>query len=177
MTQNHENPYQSPTSDPGEEKKEHRRLNGWGMARVALCVWSGGGSSAESFVQESIPVSTIPFPWNIGFVMVPLVFFPVALLWVIGIQYVNPLSAKRWTVPGLNTPFLTLRDPLHFFHAGAYGGLGFGMGFLIAAPFKGADYFLLGCSGLSGFLGMLLGIRLCIRIFSERYADGEARTV
>jgi hypothetical protein len=47
------------------------------------------------------------------------IFIPIALVLVIGLQRLNPRSAKTWKHPSWSTNPFTLRDPIQFFYLAA----------------------------------------------------------
>jgi len=72
-------------------------------------------------LADAVPVG-IPV-LVIGMCILAILFPPLALIFVIGIQAFNPFSAPLWTKPSWRSNFLNLRDPLHFFHFGAFAVL------------------------------------------------------
>lgn len=58
-----------------------------------------------------------PLAWYVPLVI--FAFFPIAMIILIGVQVVNPRSAKLWHHPSwISNPF-NFRDPIQFFHFGA----------------------------------------------------------
>src|SRR5437867_12795738 len=67
--------------------------------------------------------------------IVILLFSPVALLLIVGLQSQNPLSSTRWRKPSwLINPFL-FEEPLQFFHLAAYHFLAAGVTACVSTPF------------------------------------------
>jgi len=98
------------------------------------------------------------------------IFGVVGMLFVVGIQAVNPRSASVWRYPSWSiNPFL-LKEPLQFFHFGGYYFLALGVGVLVrhlVTPHTiGPDSFFL----LSLALGMLAGVWHARSFSAERCA-------
>ena len=98
---------------------------------------------------------------------------PFALLFVIGIQVINPLQDKKWTIPDLDSNFLKLSDPLHFFHAVAHIISATGLGTMIGSLFDDFSNFIVGLAMLSGSLSTLLGVKLCTIVFSVKFQEAK----
>jgi len=108
----------------------------------------------------------------IGMCIFALLFYPLGLIFVIGIQAVNPFSAPRWTKPSWRSNFLNLRDPLHFFHFFAFAGLAGAAGSALGSlAVQGRlDFLVVAMQALAG-LGILAGVRLCLRVYRFKYQD------
>ena len=108
----------------------------------------------------------------IGMCIFAILFYPLGLIFVIGIQAVNPLSAPRWAKPSWRSNFLNLRDMLHFFHFGAFvvlaGAAGSALGSL--AVQGRLDFLLVAMQAMAG-LGTLAGVRLCMRVYRFKYQN------
>jgi hypothetical protein len=101
-----------------------------------------------------------------------ILFPPLALLFVIGIQAVSPFSAPRWTKPSWRSNFLNLRDMLHFFHFGAFAGLAGAAGSALGSlAVQGRLDFVVAAMQALASLGILAGVRLCMRVYRSKYQD------
>ena len=103
---------------------------------------------------------------------------PLFMLAIIGVQAVNPFSKPRWTKPSWQTNFLQLRDPLHGFHMLGYVAMFLGLGAgsaTIIAP-DGAIMWL-GPVWMAQGLSVLCGVRLCMRVFSNKYGRPDVGQV
>ncbi len=147
-------------------------MSGWGMARIGLCMWCCITAFMPPLFAED-PLAHAPMPVKVGLILFPLLFFPVASVFVIGIQYVNPCTGERWTVPHWNSNFLNLRDPLHFLHLAKCLALAMAIGSVAALPFGGSSYLLQSLMYLSCFFGIHLGIGICIRMFGTKFVKRE----
>jgi hypothetical protein len=117
-------------------------------------------------VPGGIPVLVI------GMCIFAILFPPLALIFVIGIQAVNPYSAPRWTKPSWRSNFLNLRDMLHFFHFGAFAGLAGAAGSALGSlAVQGRLDFVVAVMQALASLGFLAGVRLCMRVYRFKYQD------
>jgi len=112
-----------------------------------------------------------PFIFKLLLIIVPLIITPFALLAVISFQVVNPLQDKKWTLPNLDSNFLKLSDPLHFFHAVAHIISATGLGTMVGSLFDDFTNFIVGLAMLSGSLSALLGVKLCTIVFSSKFQE------
>ena len=145
-------------------------LNIWLMVRAAVLLL--GMLGANSFIPD--PQS----PFAGGSITLLLVFFGfgvIAMVLVVGMQAINPLSTAIWTKPDWHVNPFSLKQPLQFFHL-----IGF---FCIATGVAATMLMLLRhLSGLEPFIpvalgtGMLMGVRCCMvfyrKKFSQRLATG-----
>lgn len=103
-----------------------------------------------------------------------IVFFfcPIGLLFIIGIQVVNPFSGKVWSKPSWESFPFNLKDPLHFFHMGAFYILASTIGALISLLFQqkkiGLPILFYFCAGV----GVLVGVKLCQFVYRRKYPIG-----
>jgi hypothetical protein len=104
--------------------------------------------------------------------LIVLIFCPVGLLFVIGIQAINPISGKIWTKPSWESNPFNFKDPLHFFHLGALNILATSVGSFISTFFQNPTlwfpvflYFFAGA-------GTLAGVQLCQFIYKKKYLAG-----
>ena len=90
-------------------------MGGWKIARLVLCGIGIVQGIIVPFLPQLLEVpqdpmlsSVIPLPWSLILIILPILFFPFAMLFVIGIQSANPLSNKVWTKSDWNSNFLNL---------------------------------------------------------------------
>lgn len=95
-------------------------------------------------------------------------FLPLGLLFVIGIQSVNPFSDDVWTRPTHHSNPLHLGNPLLFFHFFAFFVGASGLGVVVSSLWNGLPAALHGILGLWGSSMILVGIRLCMRVFQHK---------
>lgn len=96
-------------------------------------------------------------------VLMPLIFFPIALPIMLKFYYgiigIKPLV--DW--PQWNANIFDLRYPIKFFHFSAFICLSFGIGHLISSITVGFPDYLTSISKITGFIGVMLGIYLHIK--------------
>ena len=107
---------------------------------------------------NELPESELPHPFLIFAIM------PILILPVIGIQKLNPMSSPIWEKGSwLANPF-NLKQPLQFFHMSGYFFVASGIGLLAASVYhEGSTKLAIVLIAIG--LGVLLGIKLCERLF------------
>ena len=106
-----------------------------------------------------------------GTCLIVFSFCTLGMVFVIGIQAANPLSAPRWRKPRWTiNPFL-FKEPLQFFHLAAFHFLAAGLSACAAIPFigwKAAPYavFFLAMGG-----GAWAGVSLSMVLFRKKMVD------
>jgi|HubBroStandDraft_1064217.scaffolds.fasta_scaffold24110_2 hypothetical protein len=99
----------------------------WLAIRVALLLV--GFFSAGAFMRSMTDDFSKP-SWPFLAKIVALTAFGV--VFVLGLQKINPRSIARWDPPRWSTnPFTLLRDPLGFFHLSAWYFISVGLGCLL----------------------------------------------
>jgi hypothetical protein len=148
-----------------EERLRRRRvflylrllLVGFGFVSTAAQAASRG-----DWLGARPPIRLVDIP-------VCFVFGIVAILFVIGIQAVNPWSAKVWLRSSWPANPLSLRQPCQFFHLGAWyfmaSGLGALIGRLVSHQAVNADVPLFFAVGL----GMRIGLSLVEVVFRRKF--------
>jgi hypothetical protein len=95
----------------------------------------------------------------------------VALLFVVGIQVLNPRSAPKWRYPSWSiNPFL-FAEPLQPFHLIGYGLLAQGAGTIINGAVRGllsADGVLFTTLGA----GVISGVHVCALVYRRKMTHG-----
>jgi len=135
----------------------------WLWVRVAIVAI--GGISGFSFASpEAVAQSNL----NWGACVLIFLVVPFGLLFVIGIQAFNPMSATTWRRPSWYiNPFL-FSEPLQFFHFGAFYFIAGGLVGVATLPFRGFSAAPLAFSLISVGLGMWLGVQLCMITFRKK---------
>jgi len=144
-------------------------MTAWYKARVVLCVlgFIEGVVIAVlglgAFVNISLVFTIVMIP------VVALLSVPI-LLFVIGIQVRNPFQDRKWVLPDWDSNILNFRQPLNFFHAGAFMFIGAGTGCVIGSVFGGVAYVAEGAVLLAGGVGLLWGINLCSKLYKDKFS-------
>lgn len=96
-------------------------MNTWSTIRVTLVTiaFLGGFSSLPPVSPEEV---------SIWLLLGVFVFGVLGMLFVIGIQRINPRSAPTWRYPSWSINPFSLREPLQFFHLGGFFMLASGVG-------------------------------------------------
>ena len=133
------------------------------------------GLIALAFIATFQSRAEEPYPYDalqamsstdlLAMLATPLVFFPLSLLLLLGLQTLNPTTVRVWTRPTHSTNPFNLRDPLHFFHFGAYVMGSCGLGYLAA----GQRFWISGVMCLSCFAGALVGVQIFPLVFKKKY--------
>jgi hypothetical protein len=103
-----------------------------------------------------------------AFGAVILLFIPLGLLFVIGIQSVNPYSDAMWSKPTHDANPFRLRNPLLFFHFAAYVTLAVGVSLVLSSIWRGWFALAHGLLMLLGALMILAGVKLSTRVFRHK---------
>ena len=139
-------------------------MNKWKLFRIGLIVFVAVSSFFAPFGPQAKPT----IDWNT--LVVIFFFIPIALLFVVGIQAANPFSAKAWRKPDWNLNPLNFRDPVQFFHLGAYAMLGQGIVILCRIPFSNVPFYPEVLLPMIIGIGILLGIQIIMLVFRSKYS-------
>jgi hypothetical protein len=124
------------------------------IAAFVLSAVSGEGSKPT----EDVPLLFLP---------IAFIFGVIALLFVVGVQRINPWSAKLWRYPDWSINPFQMREPIQFFHFGGYFMVASGAGGLIHQAFTGQLFFREGVLLTFG-TGILAGVRACTVAYQEK---------
>jgi len=140
-------------------------MNFWMWSRAVVLLL--GVLGANSFV----PGPQSPFAGG-SFVLL-LMFFAfgvIAMVFVVGLQAVNPHSATVWAKPGWHVNPFSLKQPLQFFHL-------VGFFFIVTGLAAAVVALLRHLAGLEPLLpialggGILLGVRCCVVLFRRKFGS------
>ncbi len=145
----------------------------WASGRLILCgaafvsgLISDGGEAIETQLSLQIAVDTVLV------VLSPLLAY-LGLWFVIDVQSRTSYSAQYWTIPTWKSNWLNVRDPAHFFHAGAFGVLALGAGLLAGFLVGNHGKLMDAVACIGGGLGLLVGVKRCPKLFPHKYGDVE----
>ena len=136
----------------------------WAYLRLAIVAASfvGGAFGASRLSDQGVPTFQ-----SLLFIFAGGIF---GMLFVIGIQRMNPRSAAAWRYPSwLVNPF-TMREPLQFFHLGGYFFLASGVGSLLRWYFVRTTPLFEPLLFTAWGCGVLIGVRLCTIVFRGKMA-------
>lgn len=134
----------------------------WLIVRWALIVASAIGT----FFVPLAPQASPPIGW--GALLAILAFCPVGLVLVLGLQVVNPRSAKLWLLPSWQLNPFNFRQPLQFFHLGAYVCLSQALVILARLVISPVPFYVEALVPLAMALGIFLGLQLVALVFRAK---------
>lgn len=105
------------------------------------------------------------------FAIAGVLLMPVMLLAIIGLQALNPWSDDLWTRPTHRSNPFRLGNPLLLFHFAAYFAAASGLGVLVSSLWHGLYAAAYGALGILGAASVLVGVRLCMRVFKHKMAE------
>ena len=140
-------------------------MSKWKLLRMSLIVFIAVSSLFAPLEPQVKP----PIGWPVlGAIFI---FTPFGLFLVIGMQSVNPLSAKVWRKPDWDINPFNFRDPVQFFYFGAFLMLAQGIVTLCRIAFTKAPFYPESLIPLVMGLGMLLGVRIIMFAFRSKYSE------
>ena len=138
-------------------------MNGWLLARIALLAFVAISSFFVPLGQQASP----PLSWQaLGVIFV---FCPVALVIVLGLQTLNPRSAGLWHKPSWSLNPFNFKEPVQFFHLGAYVFIIQGTVTLARATASQAISIEV-LVPLAMGMGILVGLEVCRKLFRSKFA-------
>lgn len=96
------------------------------------------------------------------------IFCPVGLLFVLGIQVVNPMSAKYWRRPSWQLNPFNFSEPLQFFHLGTYVLFAQGIVLLLRIVTSSTPFYYEALVPLVMGAGIFIGLQLVMFIFKRK---------
>ena len=134
----------------------------WAIVRIAL-VATGVIQGALSD-RVAAPADGVSIP----LLFVVLGFGIFAMLFLVGVQRLNPRNAPAWRYPSWSLSPFSLRAPLQFFHLCGYfflaSGLGGALGQVVHGQPLGLATLFLPAFGA----GLLVGVYLCTAVFRSK---------
>ena len=146
----------------------------WYRIRLAIYLLAFiGGAAAPLGYQAAVAREIQSLPgWAIVLLgaaaVAVLLTIPLLLLFVIGIQAINPFTDEEWRVPTHASNPFHFRNPYPFFHFAAYVMGAGGGGLLISGLWHGPIAAVQGLLTLVGAGMLLVGLRLCTRVYAHK---------
>lgn len=112
-------------------------------------------------------------PWLAAFCAIAAVGSPLVSVVIIAIQLGNPFSDDIWELPASDSNPVYLGNPLLVVHFGAWVFIAFGLGQVLGASWTGIPALVMGLGSMLFGGGMLLGLRLAIRLARRKLPDGN----
>ena len=140
-------------------------MNKWKLLRVGLILFV----AVSSFFVPIGPQVKPPIDWRVLGII--FLFIPIAILFVFGIQVINPMSAKVWRKPDWSLNPINFKDPVQFFHLGAYLMLAQGIVTLCRIPFSNVHFYPGVLIPTAMGVGTLIGIQMVMLAFRKKFSD------
>jgi hypothetical protein len=140
-------------------------MSPWVYVRLAIILGSGIGACLLPLGPQAAP----PIGWS----ALAAIFgaCSIGMVLVLGIQRVNPRSAKVWHRPSWTANPFNFKDPLQFFHLGAFVCLAEAVVTLIRWAFSAMPFYVEILVPSAMGLGILLGIGLTTVVFQSKFTD------
>ena len=138
----------------------------WSYVRLAVVIFAAVGACFVHLGPRAAP----PLGWEALAVIFGACFLGLPV--VLAIQVVNPWSAQTWRRPSWSVNPFNFRDPLQFFHLGAYGCLAQGLVIFVRVQLSSTAFYVESLVPLAMGVGILLGIRMVEIVFSSKVANG-----
>lgn len=142
-------------------------MNLWMIVRFAVVV----ASAVSACFSPLKPLAKPPIGWET--LIVIFFFIAFGLVFVLGIQRVNPMSAKIWHRPSWNLNPFNFREPIQFFHMGAYASVAAGSVTLLRLLGSSGTFYPEAFVPLVMGVGVLAGIQLSMLVFSSKMASAN----
>lgn len=137
-------------------------MSNWFFVRVGLVVF---GALSALFVPLT-PQAAPPIGW--GALAVIFLFCPGALLFVLGLQALNPASAEVWRRPSWQLNPFNFKEPVQFFHLAAYVFIAQGIVTLVRLAISSEPFYVEALVPIAIGVGVLIGISLSRRLFRSK---------
>jgi hypothetical protein len=134
----------------------------WLIVRWAIVL----AVAAGEFFAPLHPLARPP----IGWVALVAIFggCSVGMVLVLGLQVANPLSAKLWLQPSWHLNPFNLRQPMQFFHLGAYVCLAQGLVLLLRLAVSQIPFYIEAFVPLVMAFGIFVGLKLVTLVFGAK---------
>ena len=141
-------------------------MNRWAYVRIALILFAGFASFFVPLGPQAVP----PIDW--GALLAIFVFCPIALILVLGFQVISPRSAKVWQRPSWSLNPFNFREPLQFFHVGAYVCLAQGLVTVVRVAASSVPFYVEALVPLVMAGGIFIGLQVVMLLFSSKVEHG-----
>ena len=134
----------------------------WLIVRWVIIVASAVGT----FFVPLGPQASPPMGW--GALLAILTLCPLGLLFVFGLQVINPRSAKLWLRPSWQLNPFNFRQPLQFFHLAAYACLAQALVVFARLATSHVSFYVEALMPVAMAIGILLGLQLATLVFRAK---------
>ena len=142
----------------------------WLKIRLGLITFGFAGALLES-QDASKQLADMLTDWLFAaFVVLSLAAIPLIILALVGICASASKADTKWVPPTHCSRPFSLENPLLFLHFAAHFIGASGLGLLVSSLWNGLWTAVHGVSVVFGALMVLVGIRLCMRLFKHKMA-------
>jgi hypothetical protein len=139
----------------------------WFWVRIGLLIY---GFIMGLFYPSQAAVNDSGVDWMASLMVI--IIMPFGMLFVIGIQAFNPISATEWRKPSWEiNPFL-LKEPLQFFHLCAFFFIASGLSACLSVTFRSVEGAPLAVLILSCGVAAWLGVQMSVQVFKKKKKIG-----
>jgi hypothetical protein len=137
---------------------------------LSFIVGLGGSKDSQNFISMFTDSESPVFIGFIVFSLLLVLISPfIGTLFIIGVQSINPMSAKQWKLPSHSSNPFNLYQPLYFIHFAGYSVVALSIGLLIGSPLHGLNTLLEGLIFLILGANIILALRLCHKVFINKF--------
>ena len=137
-------------------------MNVWSLVRIGLVLFVAMSSLFLPLEPQAKP----PISWrDLAVIFVPC---PLGLLLVFTVQAKNPHSANVWRRPSWKLNPFNFRNPLQFFHLGAYVGITQGVFTLVRVAYSSTPFYAEALLALVMGLGVMAGVYIAMVVFRSK---------
>jgi hypothetical protein len=115
------------------------------------------------------PSTSPPLAWYVPIVI--FVFCPIAMVVVLGVQRINPYSAKVWHHPSWTSNPFNFRDPIQFFHFAAITTTAQGIVVLVRVSLASFPFYVEALVPLAMGLGVWVGVRVVTALYRSKFEN------
>jgi hypothetical protein len=141
-------------------------VRAWAYVRIGILL----AALASALFEPLGPRAKPPIEWPALFVIFGVL--PIALVVILGVQRINPSSAKTWTRPSWSSNFLNFRDPIQFFYFAAFLSVAQGVAVLAKIALTGTQFYVEALVPIAIGAGAWLGVKLAMLLYRSKFEPG-----
>jgi len=142
------------------------KTNKWLLVRLGLIAVS----AAAYAIQGPASAHTEP-PIDLSALIMGLFFGIIGLQFVLAIQFINKKSAENWEPPSWSENPFQMKQPIHFFHLGAWLFIVSSLVSVIQTWLKSPKFILDALMPLVIGVGLLIGVHLSRALFRRKFRN------
>jgi len=140
------------------------KRNKWLLIRIGLIAVS----VAAYAIQGPVSAHAEP-PIDMSALVIGFIFGIIGLQFVLAIQFVNKKSAEVWEPPSWSENPFQFKQPIQFFHLGAWLFIASSLASVMQTWFKNPKFILDACMPLVIGVGLLTGVHLSRALFRRKF--------